>query len=98
MREFYCLAVHLDGASGWPNGACERGKELVLALPFQRDDARHLAIGQIEGDVVELGADTKAVDAEARTAVSWRSGLVRLACHHTGLLNLGAKHQLDDVL
>ena len=34
--------------------------------PFERDDAGDLAIAEVEGDVVELGADAEVADAEAR--------------------------------
>src|SRR5439155_10199563 len=73
------------------------GEELVLALALQRDDAGGLAIGKIERDVVELGAELKIAHREPGVAVV---GGWRLICHprggDAGLLDAGAEHHLDD--
>ena len=66
--------------------AGEGGEQLVLALAFERDDAGDLAVAEVEGDVVELGADAQVADAEARAGrrtsrrAGWRCGRRRGSC------------------
>ena len=57
VGELHGPAVDLDDAAGRADAAGERGEELVLALALERDDADDLAVAELEGDVLELGAD-----------------------------------------
>ena len=52
-----------------PDGRIEPGKrreQLVLPLPFERDDARDLAVVEVERDVLQLGADAAGSGRETR--------------------------------
>ena len=98
MRELHRLAVDLDGAAVRLDRTGECCEQLVLALPFERDDAGDLAVLQVEGDVLQLGADLEVADRDARAARGRRRSFVRLALRHALLLDLGAEHQLDDAL
>ena len=92
-------AVDLDGAARGPDRAGERAEQLVLPLPFERDDAGDLAIAEVERDVVELGADAQVADAEARRTVGVQARLRWCgATAARGLFDRCAEHQLDDRL
>ena len=89
-------AVDLDAAARGTDRAGERGEELVLALALERDDADDLAVAEVEGDVVELGADREVPRRKARRAVGLDGA--GAAGGGAGTVDAGAEHQLDDAL
>ena len=59
MRELHCLPFHLDRAAARPGRAGKDVEQLVLPLPFEGNDAQHLAGKQVEGNILELASRTR---------------------------------------
>ena len=103
-------------SAGWPNWTALPSTSIVppegrldpestpnsssCPWPFERDDAEHLAVMEIERDVVELGPDAEVADADARRAFDRcaRSLAIALRDGMQILLDRRAEHQLHDPL
>src|SRR5262245_36167262 len=100
MAELHLPTFRLDRATRRPTRSGQHAEELVLPLPFKRDQTKHLAVMKIERNILELGPNPKVPDTQFRASFGrFTRGLALTSRDGMQFLfDRGTEHQVDDPL